>query len=428
MGTVLAPTTVAPTAVPLRRNWRFQVLWIGSSVGFVGIEVADIGYPLAILALTGSPAPAGAFGFVQVLASLLVALPAGQILDRRDRRRILLAAEGSRALAAGSVAVALAAHQLTLAHLLVVAAVLGAGSAFGGPARMLMVRAVVPAEQLTAAMTQEEVRNNASVLVGPPLGGVLYGLRQAVPFLFSALAFAVSFLAALVVRVPPRPVPVASAAGAAGDSDGDDGDGDGDGGMLAGVRLLWRDPTLRAATLTVAALNAIGAPLVLITVVLLRGQGVPPWQIGAAMSGIAVGGFVGAALIGPLHRRLRPGVLLLTVTLAEVPLLALLAVPLGPWWMAGVLFAVALGLPALRVLIDVLIFRQVPDEQRGRVIAAAMTAFGIGAPLGVAVAGLLLEYASPSVAMLVLAGLLAVAAGYAATRRRLRQAPWPPVV
>ena len=146
---------------PLRRNVRFQILWIGSTIGFLGIETADIAYPLAVLALTGSPAEAGLFGVLQTLATLLAGLPAGQVVDRFDRRRILVLAEAVRMLAAASVAMALAQHRLTLVHLLVVAAVLGASLPFGGTARLLLVRAVVPSEQLTAALTQEQVRDGS---------------------------------------------------------------------------------------------------------------------------------------------------------------------------------------------------------------------------------------------------------------------------
>ncbi len=189
---------------PLRRNVRFQTLWIGSTIGFLGIEAADIGYPLAVLALTGSPAQAGLFAALQTLATLLAGLPAGQVADRFDRRRVLVLAEATRTTAAASVAAALALHHLTLVHLLAVAAVLGASTPFSGTARMLLVRAVVPSDQLTAALTQEQVRDGASQLIGPPLGGLLYGIRQLLPFLFSALAFAVSLVCALVVRVPAR--------------------------------------------------------------------------------------------------------------------------------------------------------------------------------------------------------------------------------
>lgn len=396
---------------PLRRNARFQLLWIGSSVSFLGIEAADVGYPLAVLALTGSPATAGLFGMIQTLATLLAGLPAGEINDRFDRRRVLIAAESARALAAATVAFALAAHHLTVPHLFGVAAVLGAAAPFSGAARMLLVRTVVPAEQLTTALTQEQVRNGISQLVGPPLGGLLYGVRQLLPFVFSAVAFTVSMLCALVVRVPARPA--TDPAKRAGQ------------GVLDGIRTIWRDPTLRAGTLLMAALNTVGAPLTLITTVILRQQSVRPLLIGVALAGLAIGSLGGAALVGPLHRRFRPGWLMIGVVAVETPLVACLGVPLGPWWMAAVLACVGLVIPAVEILVDVLIFRQVPDEQRGRVIAAVMTLFGIGMPVGTALAGFLLEYLGAQRAVFVLAGVLALCAGYAVSRRELRGARWP---
>ncbi|MET9340622.1 MFS transporter [Nonomuraea sp. NPDC003804] len=394
--------------VPLRRNWRFQALWIGSTTGFLGMEAADVGYPLVILAITGSPAHASLFGFVQLSALIMLGLPAGRIIDRRDRRRVLLLVEGVRFLAVTSAAVALAMQELTLAHLLIVAAILGGGGALSGPARMLIVREIVPPEQLTAALTQEEVRDNLATLLGAPLGGFLFGVRQFLPFALSAVTFAVSWIAVLIVRVPAK--------GAAEES--------APSGWLDGVRMLFRDPVLRAATLVVAALNTVGAPLMLITIVVLRDQQIPPWQTGLALSGLAVGGLLGAPLVRPLHG-LRPGIVLLGVLLSQVPVFALLAVPLGPWWVFALLLWAMLGLPALGVLIDVLIFRQVPDDRRGSVIAATTTIAGIGAPVGSAAAGLLLQFLAPSIALLLVAVVLALAGAYLASNPGLRQARWP---
>src|SRR6266852_5488423 len=81
-------------------------------------------------------------------------------------------------------------------------------------------------------------------------------------------------------------------------------------------------------------------------------------------AGEAAGGLAGTALVRHLGR-LRPGVLLLAVCLPLIPLLALLALPYGPWWVAGLLFAAMLGVPSVRVLLDVLIFRQTPAAERG---------------------------------------------------------------
>jgi predicted MFS family arabinose efflux permease len=401
----------APAKPILLSNRQFRRLWVGSAFSFLGIEVADIAYPLAILATTGSPGLAGAFGTVQLAATVVSGATLASLLDTLDRRRILLLAEATRAVVTAGVVIAFALGQASIAQLLIAAAILGAATPFSGAARMLLVREVVPPEQLTQALTQEEVRTSAAALAGPPLGGFLYGFGQAFPFSFTCLAFLLSWACALLVRVRPREKPAAPAA--AGKN------------PMAGIRDLLADPTLRAATLLILILNAVGAPLALVAVVVLGEHGTSSVMIGIAMSGLAVGGLAGAALVGPLHRALQPGIILIALAIVEVPLLTALSVPFGPWWVAGVLFFAMLGIPALRVLVDVLIFRQVPDHQRGRVIAAVITLFSVGAPVGIAASGLLLQYFSARTTMLSLAGVLVVGALYCCAQPQLRRARWP---
>src|SRR5215475_637367 len=84
--------------VPLRRNLQFQTLWLSQTVSSLGSGVADVAYPLAILALTGSPARAGLFAAVQTGGMVVGALPGGQLADRRDRRSIVVTGEVVRAL------------------------------------------------------------------------------------------------------------------------------------------------------------------------------------------------------------------------------------------------------------------------------------------------------------------------------------------
>ena len=413
---------------PLRRNWRFQTLWIGSTTSLTGMTAADVAYPLVILTLTGSPALAGLFGFLQASAMVLAGLPAGQVVDRCDRRRVLIAAESVRAATAGTVALLFAVHQLSLPVLLAAAVLLGAAQPFGGAARMLLVRSVVAPEQLTAALTQDEVRGGIAELVGPSLGGLLYGLGRALPFLYSAVSFAVSTVCAIVVRpdTPPNAPATGGRTDGRTDADGQDGqDGQDDGGIFAGIRTLWADPALRAVMVLVAFLNAAGAPLTLCSIYLLHRESAPSWSIGLALSGAAVGGLAGATLVGPLHRRFRPGWLLLGVVGSEVPLVAVLGLVRGPWLVSVVLFCAMLGIPTLSVLLDVLIFRQVPERQRGRTIPSAMTVIALGVPLGTGSVGLLLQYLGGTGALLALAGMLACGAGWAAAQPRLRAARWP---
>src|SRR5215469_18942213 len=93
--------------VPLWRNLQFQLLWAGQAASSLGVGVADVAYPLAILALTGSPARAGLFAAVQTAGMMVGALPGGQLADRHDRRKIVVFAEAARALVTASVAAVL---------------------------------------------------------------------------------------------------------------------------------------------------------------------------------------------------------------------------------------------------------------------------------------------------------------------------------
>ncbi len=414
-------TAIAP---PLRRNLPFQTLWIGMTASTVGVSVADVAYPLIILAMTGSPALAGLFAAVQAVGMLAAGLPAGALADRYDCRTIVIVTEAARAAVTAAVVVALVSGWLSLPLLLAAAVLLGAGQGVKGAAGLLLTRSVVAPEQLTRALTQDEVRINGAALAGPAIGGALYGLHalaHALPFMFTAGSFLVALAAAALMTIVPggvtgraRPAGRAEDASPAAQP----------GSMLVGLRTLWDQPVLRAATLLIMFVNTIGAGLDLIIIVILRHQAVPPGMIGLALGAGAAGGLAGAPLVTILHR-LRPGVLMLAMCLLDVVILALLALPFGPWWVAGLLFTVMLGVPAIRVLVDILVIRQAPPEQRGRVVAALMTLIGLGLPAGLAGCGLLLQFVPAQAAMLTLAATEAVAVAYCATKRQLRQARWP---
>jgi predicted MFS family arabinose efflux permease len=396
--------------IPLRRNLRFQTFWAGSVSATLGQAVGDVAYPLAIVTMTGSPGKAALFPAVQIAGVLAAGLPAGSLADRCDSQRLALAAHAIRATAACVVAIALAGGWLTLPVLAAAAVLLGAGQALGGAANILLLRSIVPGGQLTRALTQDEVRINGASLAGPALAGALYGLHHVVPFAFTAAAF---FLALTATALLPagfaRPAPHREPA---------------ESGLLAGIRELWRQPVLRAAVMLIMGVNTVGAGLELVVIVILRHQAVPPYAIGLALGTGAAGGLAGAPLVKLLHR-LPPGVLLLAACGMEVPVLLLLAVPFGPWWAAGVLFTGLLGVPALRVLVDILVIRQAPPERRGRVVAAVMTLIALGMPAGVAGCGLLLQYLPAQIAMLTLAAAMAIVTAYGLCCPQLRRARWP---
>ncbi|WP_329495597.1 MFS transporter [Kitasatospora herbaricolor] len=424
--------------VPLRRNLRFQLLWGGSAAGTLGLHVSDTAYPLLLLAMTGSSTLAGAFGALQIGASVLCGVHGGSVADRYDRRRVLIAADSVRLLAALSVPLAMALDAFSVVHALLVAVVIGATIAYSGPVRLLAVRSVVAPEQLRQALAQDEARMSGAGLAGPPLAGLLLGAGRAVPFLGAALASLLSLTAACLVRFPRRAEPAASKApsgtavsgtAATGTVTGEELTGEAaakeGSGALAGFRHLLADRTLRATLAVVFGINLVGSAVVLPVIVLLRERGVPSGGIGLALAGEAVGAMAGALLVSRLHRLAGPGALLLAVAWFVVPLFLAPLLPGGAVTVFAALFLMGLGVPALRVMIDILVFQQVAEELRGRVIAATMTLFTVGMPAGMFGSGVLLDHVAPGTALTVLALLLALGLLPATFDRTLRRAVWP---
>lgn len=89
------------------------------------------------------------------------------------------------------------------------------------------------------------------------------------------------------------------------------------------------------------------------------------------------------------------------------------------------MFIAMLGVPAVRVLIDVLILTQAPEDERGRMVGALMTLMSVGSPAGLAAGGLLLQYLPAQTTMLILAGTLAAGVLYCGAKPELWHARWP---
>ncbi|MER5986780.1 MFS transporter [Streptomyces sp. NPDC001787] len=415
---------VPATPVPLRRNRRFQTLWIGAAAANLGLEAVEVAYPLLIMSLTGSPALAGLFGFAQIGTALLVGLPAGAVVDRWDRRRILLISEAVRALTLAFIVLGLTAGWANFGLLILAAIVLGAGTAFGAPARMLLIRAVVPDHQLTAALSQDEARSGAAALAGPPLGGALYLVSRTFPFVAAITGFVISFACALVIRLPAAEKPTEPVSNEPVSAEPKS--------ALAplttafsGLLELISDRLLRSALLLISIFYFSITAAILMVMVTLRDQHHSPGTIGLALSGTAVGMLVGSALVTRLNRLLSPGALLLTASTLTTVAVALLALPLGPVWVFAMLTLAALGLPALKILVDIMIFRQTPDHRRGRAIAATITLIGAGSPLGSLVGGLALQFLGVTGAIALIAGVQAVITAAGLASRHVRSARWP---
>lgn len=404
----IGTTAPATNIAPLHRNRRFHVLWIGGAGASVGLELSTIANPLLVLALTGSAVATGIVVFAETVAMVIAGIPAGVVLDRFDRRRVLIVAEAVRAIAAAGIFAAVLCGVADITQLIIVGAVLGGAMPFAQAAQTLAVRAVVPAAQLTQALTRQEIRVHALSLVGPSLAGILYAVSPALAYLGISVGYAISACSGLAVP-----------AGAPPTSQGQIGD------ALAGVPTLLRNPILRTVVLVVTVTNLVGCGVTLLVILLVTRHGGTPATVGFVGAIAAIGGLVGTALVSRLYGLLRPGWLLVLLTGWLGILTTCFALPFGIWWYAVILALGLLGMPALVVMLDILIFRQVPDDLRGRTISSTRVIINAGVPLGPILVGTLTEYFGASTACLALAGLLLITAAIAGAHRDLRAAVWP---
>ena len=384
----------------------FRRYWVGEALSNLGTRTGNIAYPLLALALTHSPAKAGLLAFSRSAAWFVLSLPAGAIVDRVDRKRLMIVCDLGSAVALATIVASFAVGTLTYWQLLAVALVQGVFALFFRVAEVGAVRHLVADEDLPSAIAQNTARDSAAWLAGPPIGGILYALHRFLPFAVDVVSYLASAAMLLSIRKPFHETrePRKWSARAHGRD------------IREGVTWLWTQPFLRTATLLVGGANFVSNAVSLLLVVVVRQRGASAPEIGFMMSFAAAGSVLGAIAANWLHRVVAPRAIVVgypwlgaiaALTLAlHLPPLALGAV-YGGWVFFGPTWDAVVGGHRIRI---------VPDILQGRVESATgLVAFG-GAALGPLVGGILASRLSGSEAFAVIgiAGAAVAVAGTAA--------------
>lgn len=387
----------APRALStLRANRNFRLLWIGQVLSDIGTQIGALAYPLLVLALTHSAVIAGVVGTAANGAAFAVRLPAGALADRLDRRRTMILCDAMRAIALAALAVLVVTHAVAWPVVMVVAVIDRAGDTLFTPAAMAALPLIVADEQLESAWAVSEGRQYAANLVGPPLGGFLYGLGRAVPFFADAVSYGVSVVTSHRLRGVFASVAESESRRGLWKE------------AFDGMKHLWRDSVLRAVLIQAPLINFAVNGAIFTVILGLRRNGVSATAIGTVEAVIMVGGIVGAVLAPQIGSRLslRQSILLFTVLGS---LFMLVAAVLLPSPAVAVPLAIPFLLaPATNAALFALMLRRTPPALHGRVnngliqVAVALAAL---APLA---SGLVIEHASAEWAMALFAAALIV--------------------
>jgi MFS family permease len=383
------PAVSTSRPVSLWRNRNYMLLWSGQIVSSVGTRVSMLAFPLLVLAMTHSPAQAGIIGGLRGLPYALFILPAGVLIDRWNRKRVMILCDTGRALALGSIPVALLLGHLTIVQLYIVSLVEGTLFTFFSLAETACLPHVVAKQQLSVAAAQNMIVDSTSGLIGPSLGGLLYSVGRAIPFLTDAITYGASVLSLFFIKAKFQeerdvtPMRLWTEIG-------------------EGLSWLWHQPLIRFIALLTGGMILPVAGYSLILILLAQGQHASSFTIGLIFASGGIGSILGALIVAPLQKRFSFGQMMIGSTWVWALTWLLFAIAPNPLMLGA---ATALSFIIVPIYMSVQFgyrLALIPDHLQGRVNSVfRLIAFG-SEPIGMALTGILVQVIGPVPTVLVL--------------------------
>jgi predicted MFS family arabinose efflux permease len=274
----------SPTS--LRGHKVFRRLLFGSAWSMVGSRLTTIAFPMLILAITGSAETAGFAVFFVTAPSILVYIPAGALVDRWNPRWTMIASESGRGVAIAIILALLALHRPNVSAIVCCAMAEEILEVFVTLAERRYVTALAGPDQSSSAVMRTEARTHAVVLVGRPLGGLLFEIRSLFPFATDAVTFVVSIVSLLGL---PDVTP-ARGSGADLRQMGRE--------IHDGLHFLFGDFRSRVTIALRTPMTLVSQALIMIFIVEAHGRHMSAIEVGSVLACSGIGGFLGA-LVGP---------------------------------------------------------------------------------------------------------------------------------
>jgi len=376
-----AEVLVKETFRPLIYNRDYMLLWGGQVVSALGSGMSGLVFPLLILAITNSPTIAGLAAALGSLPYLIFSLPVGALIDRWDRKKVMMICDTFRALNFATIPLALYFNVLTEWQLLANSFIEGSLFVFFNIAEVAALPRVVPRGQLPQASAQNEAGFIAAFLAGPPLGGFLYqSVNKMFPFIADAISYAVSVVSLAFIRTKFQEERKSTEERHLGRE------------IKEGLSWLWRHPLIRFMAFLTGGINFVNSGTFLILIYAAqKALGASETEIGWMFSIAAAGGILGSLVGGQIQKRFTFGQVIITVGWIATLLYPLYAFA-PSFYVLGIIAALSFMTgPIYNVVQFSYRLALIPDALQGRVNSTfRLLAFGFQ-PLGQALAGIFLE-------------------------------------
>lgn len=360
------------------RHRNYRLFFIGQLISLTGTWMQNVAQGWLVLRLSNSPAMLGLVAAISSLPVLLFSLPAGTVVDRVAKHRLLLITQIAAMLLAITLAALTLSGMVQVWHVLILAGLLGVVNAFDAPTRQAFTVEMVGREDLLNAIALNSSIFNAARTVGPAVAGVVVALiGEGLAFALNGLSFIFVIISLLLMRMPPFVAP---------------GGAQRSGQLREGLAYIGSEPRVRALLIQAGAISLfcfVHIPLLPIFARDVLGIGAAGLGMLSAASGL--GALAAALILARLGEHAPRGRLLITAALLYPILmitfsmsrslpLALMVLTLAGW--AGV---------TTMALSNTLIQSIVPDALRGRVMSVFTLLLMGMSPMGGMVAGLLAQ-------------------------------------
>jgi MFS family permease len=378
--------TTGTSAISVLRNRDFRLYALSSFLYSLAAEILVIAISWRIYDISRDPLDLGLLGLVQFLPNCLLVLVTGATADRYPRKRIMAACLTSEFFVVLGIFLIVIAESRQVWPILILVGALGLGRAFFNPAALAMAPMLVDREQIPAAIACSTASWQLSMIGGPALGGVLYGISPNAAFSTALGMVFLAFVSVLGIRKVEAPK-----AREARSLDV----------LLGGFRFMLREKVvLGAATLDLFGV-LLGSTTALLPMfardILVTG----PWGLGLLRAGIGIGALAMALYLGlrPVRRKAGPIMFATVVVFA----LGTIAFGLSHWIGVSVAALIVMGASdMISVFIrEVLIQLWTPDSLRGRVNAVYMMLITASNELGAFRAGISASFFGPVIATVV---------------------------
>lgn len=368
----------------------FTLVLIGQIISLFGNAILRFALPLYLLDQTQSAALFGLVSACAFIPMILLSPIGGIVADRINKQRIMVALDFTTA--ALVFGFSLFRAQLPLVPLLVVVMMLlyGIQGAYQ-PAVQASLPALVAPEKLIAANAAVNQVNSLAGLLGPVIGGFLYGTYGLTPILsVSIVCFALSAVMELFIRIPHQKRRASTSVWAIVRED-----------MRESFHFILREkPVLAKGILIVCAFNLFMSSMLIIgmPVIITQHLGMSSQLYGASQGALAAGGLLGGLLAGLLGERLKithAHILLLFCALGCLPIGIILAVSVSPFFsylsITVLVFLLMMGATLFTVQMLAFVQKETPQALIGKVIACLLALNLCAQPIGQALYGVLFE-------------------------------------